>query len=79
VTVWRDDLGSPVDLAAPVRRVVSLVPSLTEAVARSAAGLLVGATDWCAHPPGLAVTRPGRPSSAAERWSQPVAGPRSIC
>jgi ABC-type Fe3+-hydroxamate transport system substrate-binding protein len=57
VTVWHDDLGSPVELAVPARRVVSLVPSLTEAVARSAPGLLVGATDWCTHPAGLAVTR----------------------
>ncbi|MFD3547180.1 helical backbone metal receptor [Streptomyces sp. NPDC058655] len=36
-----------------VRRVVSLVPSLTEAVAVSAPGLLVGATDWCTHPGDL--------------------------
>jgi len=57
VTIWRDDLGSPVELNGPARRVVSLVPSLTEAVARSAPGLLVGATDWCTHPAGLAVTR----------------------
>ena len=57
MTVWRDDLGSAVELAAPARRVVSLVPSLTEAVARSAPGLLVGATDWCTHPADLAVTR----------------------
>ena len=57
MTVWHDDLGSPVELAAPARRVVSLVPSLTEAVARSAPGLLVGATDWCTHPADLAVTR----------------------
>lgn len=40
-------------------RVVSLVPSLTEAVARSAPGALVGATDWCTHPPGLDVARVG--------------------
>ncbi|MFI0138394.1 helical backbone metal receptor [Streptomyces luteogriseus] len=40
-------------------RVVSLVPSLTEAVAHSAPGALVGATDWCAHPPGLDVVRVG--------------------
>jgi ABC-type Fe3+-hydroxamate transport system substrate-binding protein len=40
-------------------RVVSLVPSLTEAVAASAPGVLVGATDWCDHPAGLAVTRVG--------------------
>jgi ABC-type Fe3+-hydroxamate transport system substrate-binding protein len=34
--------------------VVSLVPSLTEAVASSAAGdRLVGATDWCTHPADL--------------------------
>ena len=42
-----------------VRRVVSLVPSLTEAVARSAPGLLVGATDWCSHPADLQVARVG--------------------
>ncbi|WP_336321627.1 helical backbone metal receptor [Streptomyces lavendofoliae] len=40
-------------------RVVSLVPSLTEAVAVTAPGLLVGATDWCTHPAGLDVTRIG--------------------
>ncbi|MEU9628855.1 helical backbone metal receptor [Streptomyces luteogriseus] len=40
-------------------RVVSLVPSLTEAVARSAPGAVVGATDWCTHPPGLDVVRVG--------------------
>ncbi|MFE2305762.1 helical backbone metal receptor [Streptomyces sp. NPDC059411] len=31
-------------------RVVSLVPSLTEAVAVSSPGALVGVTDWCTHP-----------------------------
>ncbi|WP_449350126.1 helical backbone metal receptor [Streptomyces shaanxiensis] len=40
-------------------RVVSLVPSLTEAIARSAPGVLVGATDWCTHPADLDVTRVG--------------------
>src|SRR5215467_10402389 len=55
--VWRDDLGYPVELDGPARRVVSLVPSLTEAVAVSAPGRLVGVTDWCTHPPGLAATR----------------------
>ncbi|HZG04387.1 MAG TPA: helical backbone metal receptor [Streptomyces sp.] len=40
-----------------VRRVVSLVPSLTEAVAATAPELLVGATDWCSHPPDLDVVR----------------------
>ncbi|MFI1017154.1 helical backbone metal receptor [Streptomyces sp. NPDC020965] len=40
-------------------RIVSLVPSLTEAVAVGAPGLLVGATDWCVHPAGLDVARIG--------------------
>ncbi|MEV6122761.1 helical backbone metal receptor [Streptomyces sp. NPDC052077] len=40
-------------------RVVSLVPSLTEAVARTLPGTLVGATDWCTHPAGLDVVRIG--------------------
>ncbi|MGY1641897.1 helical backbone metal receptor [Geodermatophilus sp. SYSU D00703] len=52
-----DDLGTPVDLPRPPRRVVSLVPSLTEALAVSVPDRLVGATDWCTHPPGLAVAR----------------------
>jgi ABC-type Fe3+-hydroxamate transport system substrate-binding protein len=37
--------------------VVSLVPSLTEAVAVTAPGLLVGATDWCSSPADLDVVR----------------------
>ncbi|MCL9759601.1 helical backbone metal receptor [Frankia sp. AiPa1] len=53
----RDDLGLTVAVPTRVGRVVSLVPSLTESVAVSAPGLLVGATDWCSHPPGLHVTR----------------------
>jgi len=52
-----DDLGVPVPLAGPARRVVSLVPSLTEAIAASDPALLVGVTDWCAHPPGLGAAR----------------------
>ncbi|MDX6267025.1 MAG: hypothetical protein QOD70_1765 [Frankiales bacterium] len=51
----RDDLGTAVELPSTVRRVVSLVPSLTESVADS--GLLVGATDWCSHPADLDVER----------------------
>jgi ABC-type Fe3+-hydroxamate transport system substrate-binding protein len=39
--------------------VVSLVPSLTEAIAATDAGLLAGATDWCTHPAGLDVARVG--------------------
>jgi ABC-type Fe3+-hydroxamate transport system substrate-binding protein len=37
--------------------VVSIVPSLTEAIATTHASLLVGATDWCTHPAELDVTR----------------------
>jgi ABC-type Fe3+-hydroxamate transport system substrate-binding protein len=55
----RDDTGGLVDLPAQVRRVVSIVPSLTEAVAATAPGLLVGATDWCSHPADLDVPRIG--------------------
>jgi ABC-type Fe3+-hydroxamate transport system substrate-binding protein len=40
-------------------RVVSLVPSLTEAVMATAPGTLVGATDWCTHPADLDVPRVG--------------------
>ncbi len=40
-------------------RVVSLVPSLTETVAVTAPGVLVGATDWCTHPADLDVVRVG--------------------
>lgn len=54
-----DDLGEPLPLTGQPRRVVSLVPSLTEAVAVSAPGLLVGATDYCAHPASLDVARVG--------------------
>jgi ABC-type Fe3+-hydroxamate transport system substrate-binding protein len=52
-----DDLGNTVPLPLDVRRVVSLVPSLTEAIAVTAPELLVGATDWCAHPADLDVVR----------------------
>lgn len=52
-----DDLGTPVSIVRPARRVVSLVPSLTEAIEVSCPGLLVAATDWCTHPPELAVER----------------------
>jgi ABC-type Fe3+-hydroxamate transport system substrate-binding protein len=53
----RDDTGAEVELPDVVERVVSLVPSLTEAVAVTAPGLLVGATDWCTHPADLGVVR----------------------
>lgn len=54
-----DDLGEPVPLTGTPSRVVSLVPSLTEAVETTAPGLLVGATDYCTHPSTLDVTRVG--------------------
>ncbi|MBC2932576.1 helical backbone metal receptor [Nocardioides sp. zg-1228] len=53
----RDDLGADVPLQAPATRIVSLVPSLTEAIAATAPDRLVGATDWCTHPADLAVAR----------------------
>ena len=52
-----DDLGATLEPGPPPRRVVSLVPSLTEALARSCPEVLVGATDWCTHPADLDVTR----------------------
>ena len=52
-----DDLGADVPLSGPARRIVSLVPSLTEALATSAPDRLVGATDWCTHPADLDVAR----------------------
>jgi ABC-type Fe3+-hydroxamate transport system substrate-binding protein len=53
----RDDLGADVPLAGPARRIVSLVPSLTEAIAATAPERLVAATDWCTHPADLDVPR----------------------
>ena len=53
----RDDLDAAVELPRPPARVVSLVPSLTEAIATSCPQLLVGATDWCTHPADLDVAR----------------------
>ena len=52
-----DDLGVPLSLAGPAERVVSLVPSLTEAIAATRPDALVGATDWCTHPADLDVPR----------------------
>lgn len=60
MAVFDDDLGTAVRLPpGGARRVVSLVPSLTEAVASRDAAVLVGATRWCTHPVGLAVQRIG--------------------
>lgn len=52
-----DDLGTIVDMPTPAARVVSLVPSLTEALASVDRDAVVGATDWCTHPADLDVRR----------------------
>jgi hypothetical protein len=41
----------------PAERVVSLVPSITEALAEARPEALVGVTNWCTHPAGLDVER----------------------
>jgi ABC-type Fe3+-hydroxamate transport system substrate-binding protein len=58
--VTRDDLGHPLqssDQPGPARRVVSLVPSITESLATVRPEAIVGATDWCTHPADLDVPR----------------------
>ncbi|HZX07934.1 helical backbone metal receptor [Kribbella sp.] len=52
-----DDLRNVVELPREVRRVVSIVPSLTESIAATDVHKIVGATDWCTHPADLDVTR----------------------
>jgi ABC-type Fe3+-hydroxamate transport system substrate-binding protein len=52
-----DDAGAAVPLSGEVSRIVSLVPSLTEALAFSCPEKLLAATDWCTHPADLVVTR----------------------
>jgi ABC-type Fe3+-hydroxamate transport system substrate-binding protein len=54
-----DDLGAAVPLSEPPRRVVSLVPSITETVAVTVPGVLAGATDYCTHPSDLDLPRVG--------------------
>jgi len=54
-----DDSGRTLALAAPPRRIVSLVPSLTEVVcALGAAPRLVGVTRYCTDPPEVVATLP---------------------
>src|SRR6266513_4393488 len=59
--VVTDDAGRRVALAAPARRVVSLLPSFTELLFAIGAGdRLVGRTTWCDYPPAaLAVPSVG--------------------
>ena len=52
-----DDLRNVVELPREVRRVVSIVPSLTESIAATDPAKIVGATDWCTHPADLDVVR----------------------
>jgi ABC-type Fe3+-hydroxamate transport system substrate-binding protein len=54
-----DDLGEAVPLTGSAARVVSLVPSLTEAVEVSAPGRIAGITDYCTHPSTLDAERVG--------------------
>lgn len=54
-----DELGVDVALPDVVTSVVSLVPSLTESIATTVPGVLIGATDYCVHPPDLVITRIG--------------------
>lgn len=53
----RDDLGTAFTAHSPARRVVSLVPSITESLASVHAEALVGVTDWCTHPADLGCAR----------------------
>jgi ABC-type Fe3+-hydroxamate transport system substrate-binding protein len=52
-----DDRGQPVPLEGHPTRIVSLVPSLTEALAVTVPDRLAGATDWCTHTAGLELPR----------------------
>jgi ABC-type Fe3+-hydroxamate transport system substrate-binding protein len=60
VTTIVDELSAPVTLpAGGLTSVVSLVPSLTEAIETTVPGVLAGATDYCVHPSDLVVARVG--------------------
>lgn len=65
-----DDLGTTVALEGPVRRVVSLVPSITEAVALTCPDRLVGCTDWCIRPADIQ-DRAGHPVARVRGTKNP--------
>jgi ABC-type Fe3+-hydroxamate transport system substrate-binding protein len=54
------EVGGTVSYNRPAGRVVSLVPSITEALASVRREALVGATDWCTHPADLDETLEAR-------------------
>ena len=75
-----DDLGAGVTLpAGPVTRVVSLVPSLTEALAATRREALVGATEWCTHPADLDVPRVRGTKNPDRRAIEALAPELVIC
>jgi ABC-type Fe3+-hydroxamate transport system substrate-binding protein len=50
----KDDLGTTLEIPERPRRLVSLVPSITETLAAFGLGdRIVGVTDWCTDPPEL--------------------------
>jgi len=52
---FTDDLGTPVTLAGPPARIVSIAPGLTEAIFMLGAGdRVVGVTEFCNYPPEAA-------------------------
>lgn|SRR5699024_2902483 len=55
--MFHDDLGTGFTAHAPARRVVSLVPSITESLASVRVEALAGVTDWCTHPTDLECAR----------------------
>ncbi|MGZ7080541.1 MAG: helical backbone metal receptor, partial [Thermoanaerobaculia bacterium] len=71
----RDVLGSPFVFRTRPRRVISLVPSLTETLFALGAGNdVVAVTDYCVFPPGLTLPRVGgtkNPSIDAIRSLRP--------
>ncbi len=73
--MFRDALGRTFDFPEPPRRVVSLVPSITETLFDLGAGdAVVGITDYCVFPPDLERPRVGgtkNPDVEAIRDLQP--------